>query len=197
MSVAPLTAAQVNAEVDTALVDINLDHLLKTALPTNWATDVASGSALDNIADDGTAVFDRTTDSLQAVKDHIGDGTNLTEAGGDGDHLNEAGGDGDHLTAINLPNQIMDITGSLSGSVGSVTGAVGSVTGHTNQTGDTFALANGATGFAAIDTVVDAIKVATDKLTFTVANQVDCNIQYVNDVQVAGTGAGGDEWGPV
>jgi hypothetical protein len=31
------------------------------------------------------------------------------------------------LTNINLPNQTMDITGSLSGSVGSVTGAVGSV----------------------------------------------------------------------
>jgi len=44
----------------------------------------------------------------------------------------------------------------------SVTGAVGSVTGHTNQTGDTYALANGATGFAAIDTVVDAIKAVTD-----------------------------------
>jgi hypothetical protein len=33
------------------------------------------------------------------------------------------------LTAIDLPNQTMDITGNLSGSVGSVTGAVGSVTG--------------------------------------------------------------------
>lgn len=47
----------------------------------------------------------------------------------------------------------------------SVTGAVGSVTGHTNQTGDTYALANGAAGFVAIDTVVDAIKVITDALT--------------------------------
>ena len=40
---------------------------------------------------------------------------------------------GDGLTAINLPNQTMDIvgniTGNLSGTVGSVTGAVGSVTG--------------------------------------------------------------------
>jgi len=37
-------------------------------------------------------------------------------------------------------------------------------TGNTVQTGDTYALANGATGFAAIDTVVDAIKVKTDFL---------------------------------
>ncbi len=46
---------------------------------------------------------------------------------------NEIGTAGAGLTNINLPNQTMDIigsiTGSLSGSVGSVTGAVGSVTG--------------------------------------------------------------------
>lgn len=33
-------------------------------------------------------------------------------------------------------------------------------------------------------------------LTFTVAGQVDANIQSVNDVAVTGTGAVGDEWGP-
>jgi hypothetical protein len=42
-----------------------------------------------------------------------------------------------------------------------------------------------------------AVKAKTDSLNFTVAGQVDSNIQYVNDVQVKGTGAGGDEWGPV
>ena len=38
---------------------------------------------------------------------------------------------------------------------------VTTLTGHTAQTGDTYALANGAAGFAAIDTVVDAILVDT------------------------------------
>ena len=33
-------------------------------------------------------------------------------------------------------------------------------------------------------------------LVFTVAGQVDANIQYVNDVAVTGTGAAGNEWGP-
>lgn len=47
-----------------------------------------------------------------------------------------------------------------------------------------------------IDTVVDAIKAKTDSLTFTQAGNVDANVQYVNDVAVAGTGADGDEWGP-
>ena len=84
----------------------------------------------------------------------------------------EIGAAGAGLTAINLPDQTMNITGnvtgnvsgsvgSVTGAVGSVTGAVGSVTGHTAQTGDTYALANGATGFAAIDTVVDAVLVDT------------------------------------
>jgi hypothetical protein len=43
---------------------------------------------------------------------------------------------------------------------------------------------------------VALVKAKTDSLTFTVAGQVDANIQYVNDVTVNGTGAGGDEWGP-
>jgi hypothetical protein len=51
------------------------------------------------------------------------------------------------------------------------------------------------TEVAAIKTVVDAVKVQTDKLTFTVANQIDANIQYVNDTELQGTGdVGVDEW---
>ncbi len=44
---------------------------------------------------------------------------------------------------------------------------------------------------------VDAIQAKTDNLTFTVPNVLDANIQYVNDVEVDGTGAEGNEWGPV
>jgi hypothetical protein len=53
-----------------------------------------------------------------------------------------------------------------------------------------------AAALTTVDTVVDAIKVQTDKLVFTVANQVDANIQYVNDVAVTGDGQTGTEWGP-
>jgi hypothetical protein len=68
------------------------------------------------------------------------------------------GAAGAGLTAINLPNQTMDIVGNITGNL---SGSVGSLTGHTVQTGDSFALANGAAGFVAIDTVVDAIKAET------------------------------------
>lgn len=53
-----------------------------------------------------------------------------------------------------------------------------------------------ATAITYIDTEVAAIKAKTDSLNFTVAGQVDANIQYVNDVAVTGTGASGNEWGP-
>src|SRR3990167_7623904 len=40
-----------------------------------------------------------------------------------------------------------------------------------------------------LDTAITAIKTATDKLTFTVANQVDANVQSVNDVSLVGDGS--------
>lgn len=49
----------------------------------------------------------------------------------------------------------------LSGTDIQLCDTVTTLTGHTAQTGDTYALANGATGFAAIDTVVDTILVDT------------------------------------
>jgi len=45
-------------------------------------------------------------------------------------------------------------------------------------------------------TNISAIKTKTDSLTFTVAGNVDSNIQYVNDVLVNGNGTTGNEWGP-
>ena len=48
---------------------------------------------------------------------------------------------------------------------------------------------------AAVDTEVADIKTKTDSLTFTVANQVDANIQSINDTTVNGDGSG-TPWGP-
>ena len=73
--------ADVNAEVDIALSDVNLDHLIGTATG-NPA--VPAGTFLDQIMNDGTAVYDRVTDSLQAVRDRgdaawtTGSGTGLS-----------------------------------------------------------------------------------------------------------------------
>jgi len=45
-----------------------------------------------------------------------------------------------------------------------------------------------AAALATVDTVADAIKVVTDRFLFTVANQVDSNIQSINDVTITGNG---------
>ncbi len=129
---APSTAAKVRigdpANMITGVYELHFHNDLFTT--ADWVT-IALGGApnmaplLIEIQLTGMDFDDADGSTLTEVG---GDGAQLTEAGGDGDHLVEAGGDGDHLTAINLPNQTMDITGSLSGSVGSVTGAVGSVT---------------------------------------------------------------------
>lgn len=73
-----VSTAEVNAEVDTALADVNLDHVVGTAagIPA-----VPAGTYLDQLSDDGTAVFDRTTDSLQAIRDR-GDAAWTTGGGG-------------------------------------------------------------------------------------------------------------------
>lgn len=43
---------------------------------------------------------------------------------------------------------------------------------------------------------ITAIKAKTDSLVFTVAGQLDANVQYVNDVAVTGVGSEADPWGP-
>jgi len=77
------------------------------------------------------------------------------------------------------------------GGAGATGKAVADILADTNELqGDDYP-----TSIAAVKTVVDAVKVQTDKLTFTVANQVDANIQYVNDVALTGDGAA-TPWGP-
>jgi len=57
----------------TASIDAdNLDHLVKNAVDTSFATTVHLTSVLGQIADDGTsATFDPATDSLEAIRDQI------------------------------------------------------------------------------------------------------------------------------
>lgn len=104
-----VTTAQVNSEVDTALADINLDHLVKSAVDTNFATTVHLDSVIGHLADNGTsATFDRTTDSLEvlgaaappsaaSIADAVWDEalSGHLSAGSTGEALNAAGGAGD------------------------------------------------------------------------------------------------------
>lgn len=129
-------------------------------------------SALPTDAEIADAVWD------EAIAGHAG-------AGSTGEALAAAGSAGDPWTT------------ALPGAYGP--GTAGEIIGDWKNGGRLDLILDAAATQTSVDTVdgiVDAIKLKTDDLNFTVAGQVDANIQYVNDVLVAGTGAPGDEWGP-
>lgn len=92
------------------------------------------------------------------------------------------GAAGAGLTAINLPNQTMDISGNLSGSVGSVTGAVGSVAGNVDGT---VASVVTKTGYSLISTGLDLVLI--DGKTLPVATQIIA-AACIGIISGAGTG---------
>jgi hypothetical protein len=115
--------ASINTEADTALADYDAPTNAEMEARTLAAASYATAAAL-------------------ATVDGIVDDILLDTA--------EIGAAGAGLTAINLPDQTMNITGNITGNL---SGSVGSVTGHTAQTGDAFARigANGA-GLTALAT---------------------------------------------
>src|SRR3990167_1523811 len=148
--------AEVQSEVDDALVVQRLDELLNADSDIDGLAPPTVGSVVHEMLSKtaGSFTFDQTTDSLEAIRDKETDIETDTA---------EIGAAGAGLTAINLPDQTMnitgDITGNLSGSVGSVTGAVGSVTGLTASNLDT-TVSSRATPAQVNAEVVDAL--ATD-----------------------------------
>ena len=74
--------AEVQSEVQDAIEVNNLDHLVKIAVDTDFATTVHLDSIIGHIADNGTtATFSRTTDSLEAIRDNqtAGSGASLSD----------------------------------------------------------------------------------------------------------------------
>lgn len=272
-------AAGVITAASVATGAIDADALAADAVTEIWAGSTApSATTIANAVWDMDATGHQTQGTFgQAIGDPVADTNTIykavvTDAAGatvgvdvvavkaetasiqtdTNDLQTQIGTAGAGLTAINLPDQTMnitgDITGNLSGSVGSVTGAVGSVTAGvtvttnndktgyglsaaavqsvwdaltsalttvgsigkkiadwtigTAQTGDSFARLGAPAGasvsadVAAVKADTAAIKAKTDSLTYTVAGQVDSNVQYVNDTLINGAGTAGNPWGP-
>jgi hypothetical protein len=160
------------------------------ATPAQVATELGTYDAATKAELDAAAALLATAANLAALTTTVG----VAGAG-----LTEAGGTGDHLTAINLPNQTMDIvgniTGSLSGAVGSVTGAVGSVTGNVggNVVGSVGSLATQAKADVNAEVVdamtVDVIadSVATDGSRPTLAQAALGIYRFLMERSVSGT----------
>lgn len=69
-----LSAAQVNAEVDTALADVRLDELLAADSDIDGAAPPTVGSVFHELMSKttGSFTFDQATDSLEALRDNTG-----------------------------------------------------------------------------------------------------------------------------
>lgn len=119
------------------------------------------------------------------------------------------GGHVDGNVVGNVNGNVVGSTGSVTGAVGSVTGnvggnvngtvagvvgnVVGNVTGSVNSLVTVGSLATGAAQ-SSQTSLISAIKTQTDKLAFTVTNQIDANIQSINDVTLIGNGQSGTEF---
>jgi hypothetical protein len=91
---AELDAANLPADVDTLLARITSTLFSGITSLAEWLGLIAGKQTGDATARTelratgaGSGAFDETTDSNEALRDHVGDGTNLTEAGGTGDQL--------------------------------------------------------------------------------------------------------------
>jgi hypothetical protein len=85
-SMSATASAQVNAQVDTALADVDLDHLIQVTAGTEKPTD---GSYLDQVMNkNASQTFDASTDSLEAVRDTLTPGSVNVVSFVSGDTLN-------------------------------------------------------------------------------------------------------------
>lgn len=131
----------------------------------------------------GQAIGDPVLDTNTLYKAAVTDATGATVGVDVVDLKTQIGVAGAGLTAIDLPNQTMDITGNitgnLSGSVGSVTGAVGSVTGAVgsvtgNVGGSVASVATG--GIAAVSFAAGAIDAAAIAANAIGASEVNADV---------------------
>lgn len=173
--------------------------------PSNWNTlsiGVGGTVTVSSINDDSITATSFTSEAYDAIADHVrtelavelaridvATSTRLASASYtaplDAAGVRTAVG----LASANLDTQLAAIAGYVDTEVGAIYSRLGAPAGA-SIAADIAAVA----GY--VDTEVAAIKAKTDSLTFTVSGKLDANVKYVNDVQVTGTGASGDEWGP-
>lgn len=111
--------AAVNAEVDTALADIDLDHFIQVAA---GAENPTIDSYLDQIMNkDGAQTFSPATDSLEAIRDNM---TTPPTVGAIADAVWDEMRAG-HVLAGSFGQGVASVQGNVTGSVASVVGDVG------------------------------------------------------------------------
>ena len=160
-------------------------------IPEVKVASLAAGSITASVIATGAVDADAlATDAVNEIADGVWDEATSghTTAGTTGKALSDAGAAGSPPSASAIADAVWDedLAGHVAaGSAGLELGSLSS---------DMTSIISSQITIASSTT---AIKAKTDSLGFTVAGQVDANIQYVNDTQVQGVGADGNEWRPV
>ncbi len=203
----PLLSADITIQAgcNAALVAANLDHLALTAtdIPA-----IPAGTYLDQMMDDGTATYDRTTDSLQAIRDklpanledlNITDTTGLMRPDMANASGNYAGTVATVTTLTNAPTGMaLEATltamkgATFSGTTDSLEairdrGDAAWITATSVTVSDKtgFSLANGSIVTATFGTCVTPETTKTNQLVFTNTNKVDAAVLAANDFATA------------
>jgi len=167
--------AEVQSEVDDGLVARNLDHLCAvTTAAADMTTEVVDGSIISRILSktSDTSTYDPTTDSQEAIRDKETDIETDTAV---------IGALGAGLTALATQASVNTIDDFLDTEIAAILA-------------DTNELQTDWVNGGRLDLLIDAIKVPTDKLVFTVANQLDSNtLTQTADVHLSSNSLG-DVW---
>jgi hypothetical protein len=168
--------AEVQSEVDDALVAQRLDELLNADSDIDGAAPPTVGSVFHELLTKtaGSFTYDQTTDSLEAVRDNMG----TAQTGDCFARLGAPAGASVSADILVLDNLVDDLESRLGTPSDLGTGATVAA-----NLVDIEGLADNLPGLETkvdtiddfLDTEVAAIKAKTDQLVFTVANQVDAN----------------------
>lgn len=157
------------------------------AANTITATSIASNAiTAAKVATDAIGAAQLAADAVAEIADAVWDedATAHQTQGTFGQAIGDPGADTD--TIWGLANTNLDATVSSRLATAGYTAPLDAAG---TRTAVGLASANLDTQLSTIDTVVDAVKAKTDSLTFTVAGQVDANIQSINDVTIVGDGS--------
>ena len=190
--------AAIDTVVDAILVDTGTTIPASiTALNDVAATDIVSAGAIttsSGAVSTVTTCTTTTTNTDMRGTDSAATAANLATVDTNVDSIlvdtAEIGTAGAGLTNINLPNQTMDITGNLSGSVGSVTGGATSAAQTTAQNDlDIITGASGVNLLTATQASIDAIEADTNELQTDWANggRLDLLLDAIPTTAMRGT----------
>lgn len=187
-----LSQAQAQTAAESALQTYNLDHLIKSAVDTDFPTTVHLNSVIGHIVDNGTsATFDRTTDSLEvlqaehdATQSAIAALNNITAASVWSVGTRTLTALGFTLGASDYGTDWLTATGLAASAVTEIQSGLSTLTAAGVRTAIGLASAN-------LDTQLDALPTAAENTTAIFAQAVESGVSFLQAQRAIASAAAG------